>query len=282
MRLLPAIIIAIAIMSASLIWVFVPRFLDSASAVVAPAVDSGARIEIEMMRGAFEDLQAATAALDQRITSLQRQIEDRQAAPLLDGQTATARSDGPNAILDAYAQVVQVADRRNLNQGLTVVSPRYLVERLGMPREVLSDDCEPMTNARLRDILVIEQVGPIRVSLLQPAIDSLRRIFETIESVDPDLYARIDTAGALCVRRIRGSMASVSSHSFGLAVDLNIDGQLDTLGDGRTQMGLTILADFFNAEGWIWGAAFTREDSMHFEVSQEKLDEWLDAGLFGG
>ena len=136
-----------------------------------------------------------------------------------------------------------------------------------------------MTNPRLKSILVKQQVGPIAVTMLQPALDSLQRVLTNIQTVDPDLYARINTAGALCVRRIRGSTNSVSTHAFGLAVDLNIDGSLDTLGDGRTQLGLTIMSDFFNSEGWIWGAAFGREDSMHFEVSREKIEEWLKAGL---
>jgi hypothetical protein len=114
--------------------------------------------------------------------------------------------------------------------------------------------------------------------MLQPALDSLKRVFENVLRTDPDLYARINTAGSLCVRQIRGSTGRTSSHSFGLSVDLNIDGHLDTLGDGKTQLGLTILADFFIAEGWFWGAAFSREDSMHFEVSREKFDEWRNQG----
>ena len=81
------------------------------------------------------------------------------------------------------------------------------------------------------------------------------------------------------MRRIRGTQNRLSTHSYGLAVALNIDGHLATLGDGRTQLGLTILADFFHAEGWVWGAGFGREDSMHFEISRRQLDEWLDAGL---
>jgi hypothetical protein len=115
--------------------------------------------------------------------------------------------------------------------------------------------------------------------MLQPAIDSLKRVFENVRNTDPDLYARIDQAGSLCVRRIRGSTNSVSTHAFGLAVDLNIDGHLDTLGDGKTQLGLTILQDFFREEGWIWGAAFTREDSMHFEISREMLERWRGEGI---
>jgi hypothetical protein len=113
---------------------------------------------------------------------------------------------------------------------------------------------------------------------LQPAVDSLKRVFAKIEATDPDLYVRINTAGSLCVRQIRGTSQRTSTHSFGLSVDLNIDGQLDTLGDGRTQLGLTIMADFFREEGWIWGAGFTREDSMHFEASRDQVEKWIEEG----
>ena len=136
-----------------------------------------------------------------------------------------------------------------------------------------------MTNQRLKDKLVLEQVGPIRVRMLTPAVESLKVVFANIQKADPDLYERINTAGSLCVRRIRGTQNSLSTHSYGLAVDLNIDGRLDTLGDGKTQLGLTILADFFKDEGWVWGAGFGREDSMHFEISRRQLDLWLAEGL---
>ncbi|MEM8592235.1 MAG: M15 family metallopeptidase, partial [Pseudomonadota bacterium] len=114
--------------------------------------------------------------------------------------------------------------------------------------------------------------------MLEPALESLRSVFAAIEAADPDLYARINTAGALCVRHIRGAPGRTSTHAFGLSVDLNIDGQLDQLGDGKTQLGLTILADFFRAEGWYWGAGFSREDSMHFEVSRDLVEQWIAEG----
>lgn len=76
-------------------------------------------------------------------------------------------------------------------------------------------------------------------------------------------------------------MDRLSTHSYGLAVDLNIDGHLDNFADGKTQLGLTILADFFRDEGWVWGAGFGREDSMHFEISRRQLDDWIAAGILG-
>jgi len=187
-------------------------------------------------------------------------------------------NNGPNAIIDAYAQVVLIANRRKVNGKINVAGPGFLEQFIGRPRENLSDNCDPMTNPKLKAMLRLESVGPIRVSMLQPAIESITRVFENVKNTDPDLYARINTAGSLCVRQIRGTRGRTSTHSFGLAVDLNIDGKLDTLGDGKTQLGLTILADFFRAEGWVWGAGFSREDSMHFEVSRQMLEQWRAEG----
>ena len=104
------------------------------------------------------------------------------------------------------------------------------------------------------------------------------RVFARIKAADPDLYKRINTAGSLCVRQIRGTKQRSSTHSFGLSVDLNIDGQLDILGDGKTQLGLPILAVFFHDEGWYWGSGFSRSDSMHFETSRNQVENWLEEG----
>jgi D-alanyl-D-alanine carboxypeptidase len=278
MRLLPAILVAVAILLAPVVWLVGSSLLGPVDQSDGMAVDSGARIEIELMRSQIE-------ALEQTILTLQQEISAIPAAPL--GPDVGAPydetafpDDGQNAILDSYAQVVLIANRRDaVNIQLTTATPSFLEEMLGRPRDVLTDTCEPMTNDALKAMLVVEDVGPIRVQMLKPAVESMRRVFEKVRATDQDLYDRISTAGSLCVRRIRGSQASLSSHAFGLSVDLNIDGHLDTLGDGKTQLGLTILADFFEAEGWIWGAGFGREDSMHFEVSREKIEEWRAEGL---
>ncbi len=279
--LIPAIILAAALILAPIIWIGLSLALSEdgeAGGFGGSAVDSSARIELEMMRGQLDDLRARMEDLEQQIVQLGRQSS---AAPMQadpDAEDEVFRGNGTNDIVDAYAQVVLIADRVNVNKGLKVSSPRYLQEKLGRPRETLSDDCEPMTNKALASKLVLEKVGPIRVRMLKPAAESLARVFEAIRKADPDLYARINTSGSLCVRRIRGTQNSLSTHSYGLAVDLNIDGHLDNFTDGKTQLGLTILADFFRAEGWVWGAGFRREDSMHFEVSRKQLDEWLAEG----
>lgn len=281
----PAVIVAAGLVLASVVW-FIGWYALRGGGVpgeggeFGSSVDSGARIDIEILRQQVEDLQNRLGIVEQELSRLQS-MPPAGAQPLdpTDPNYIPERL-GENQILDSYAQTVNLAGRRTNNEGINVSSPSFLLETFGPPRESLSDDCEPMTNPALKALLVTEDVGPIRVSMLKPAVESMRAVFEKIQAVDPDLYARISTAGALCVRRIRGSQNSVSTHAFGLAVDLNIDGVLDTLGDGRTQLGLTILADFFQAEGWFWGASFSREDSMHFEVSREMITRWKADGKF--
>lgn len=278
MRLVPAIILAAAIVLAPVLW-FVLSSLDMGGGDDGgPAVDSGARIEIEMLRQQIDMLERRLEEMEQRIAL--RPDSPHEILPFHDRDDPDAEwpSDRENLIADQYTQVVVIPSRRSLNEGMSVATPGFLEELLGRPRQDLSDDCQPMTNPELREHLVIEEVGPIRVQMLEPAVESLRRVFTEIRRADPDLHDRIGTAGSLCVRQIRGTRDRLSSHAFGTAVDLNIDGRLDAFGAGTTQLGLTILADFFAAEGWIWGAAFGREDSMHFEISREKLLKWREEG----
>lgn len=277
MRLVAAIIIGVAILLAPLVWHFSRSLFQGEVAPGSAAVDSEARIGLDALQIQIEGLQKEVDTLNNRINEVEFNMTAAAPGTPTDSNFAVSQGED-NALRGGYAQVVAVGERRQLNQGLTVAGPNFLEQLLGRPRDVLSDNCESMTNPTLKDMLVLENVGPIKVRMLRPAADSLARVFDNVRRIDPDLYAGIKSSGSLCVRRIRGTVDRLSSHAFGLSVDLNIDGFLDTLGDGQTQVGLTILADFFREEGWIWGAAFGREDSMHFEVSREKLLEWRAAG----
>ncbi len=279
MRAVQLVVAGIVLLSLPLVYLGVRQLVPSPAMVEeGGAVDSAARIEIEQLRQQIESLGQQIAGLEADIEALNAGNGLATDSPLEDTGSQPMQ-EGPNAILDAYASQVLIADRRNVNQGIEVATPSFLVGFLGRPRATLSDDCEPMENAKLAAALISEQVGPIKVSMLRPALDSLKRVFDKIKEADPDLYARINTAGSLCVRRIRGTTDRTSTHAFGLAVDLNIDGHLDSLADGKTQLGLTIIADFFRAEGWVWGAGYGREDSMHFEVSRQQLEQWRRDGL---
>lgn len=282
MKLLPAILLSVSVLIAALIAVSIPLFFPSGGGGgEGGAVDNNARIDIELLHGEIAGLTEVIGQLRDQVDALENRIMTMEAAasgPAADGGLQIVGPQGAGELDDEYAQVVLVADRRNLNKGLTVPPSSWLVETFGPPADNLGDSCTDMTNPRLAGLLQEQQVGPVRVKMLKPALESLAVIFGKIQQADPELYARINTAGSLCVRLVRGSASSVSSHSFGLSLDLNINGVLDTLGDGRTQLGLTILSDFFNADGWVWGAAYGREDSMHFEVAKETIEQWITEG----
>ncbi|MEM9371225.1 MAG: M15 family metallopeptidase [Pseudomonadota bacterium] len=266
MRIFMVLTLAVAIVAAPVAWHLSRLYLSG-----SPDETKALKARIEALTKERDDLAERVENLEKRVALAGRRDERE-----LEASTPNTRAS--DSLRDAFAQVVLIANRRQVNDGLSTPTPSYLEEMLGLPREDLTDECQPMTNPKLSELLTLEDVGPIRVNMLQPAIISLKQVFANVQVFEPELYARITSAGSLCVRRIRGSEDRASAHAYGLALDINIDGVLDTLGDGKTQLGLTILSDFFKKEGWIWGAAFGREDSMHFEVSKEKLEQWRRLG----
>ncbi len=175
----------------------------------------------------------------------------------------------------------------DINPGFTFCRQTTMLNTLGRPC-TLSADCTQVTNERVLNLLVeTEDVGPFRVSGLGPAVEALKRIFAEVQAQEPALFAALGTAGMLCCRRVRTTDGSISpnfsNHSWGTAVDIKIDGQLDPRNDGQALRGLLMLHPFFNREGFFWGAGFggTSEDSMHFEASDELVRDWQQQGLLG-
>ncbi|HWL56721.1 MAG TPA: M15 family metallopeptidase [Paracoccus sp. (in: a-proteobacteria)] len=179
---------------------------------------------------------------------------------------------------EALTEQMKLA-KAKFNKGITQPRNATMFAILGNPREDYGTDCRPLTNPRLSALKETRQIGPITVTMLKPALDSLTVVLDKLKASDPDIYAKLGTAGALCARFIRGSSTSISNHSWGTAIDITLEKQLDGFGDGGTQFGLLILAEYFNEEGWFWGAAYnSREDSMHFEVGEETLRKWQAEG----
>ncbi|MEM9319508.1 MAG: M15 family metallopeptidase [Pseudomonadota bacterium] len=187
-------------------------------------------------------------------------------------------------------ELVTSAD--NMTEELLIARDRYnvdigqpnngvMLDVLGHPGPALNPNtCQSITNPDLRAILETRNVGPFTVTMIAPAIASLDRIMRRLEEDEPQIYAALGTAGTVCARNVRGSTTSISNHSWGTAIDVTLEGVLDDFGDGGTQFGLLIVAEYFNDEGWYWGAGYrSREDSMHFEVGIDALRRWQSEGL---
>jgi hypothetical protein len=155
-----------------------------------------------------------------------------------------------------------------------------MIEILGEPGN-LTENCSPVTNQKVKKLLVTDKVGLFTVTGLKPAVEALKRIFTKVKEEKPELFKQLGTAGMLCCRKVRNG-SGFSNHSWGTAIDLKISSELDKVGDGKTQLGLLELYPYFHEEGFFWGAGFSnraREDSMHFEVSNELIKKWKDQGI---
>ncbi len=195
----------------------------------------------------------------------------RHLAARYDGKAVTPPPQGDN-ILKPVPRPAASA----INQGLTAVGNAYVLGKLGEPLVGggYNTLCQMPTNPKLRRNLVLDSVGPFRVTGLVPAVLSLKGVMADIAKEQPAVYAGLGSAGMLCCRLVRGSATAISNHSWGTAIDLTLNGVLDAYGDDKVQHGLTLIAPIFNRHGWYWGAVFRKEDGMHFEASRDLIDRW--------
>jgi len=290
--LIGPIIIAIGLVTAAVSFAVVGALLQTAD----PAADlrlaraearlDAAEAEITRQAGELRQARADVARLRDEMSLLASRAPAPQTTPsagasLFDEGAFLPGHDDVPPETEELTEVMQLA-RTRFNTGITQPNNRVMLEILGPPRDSYSQTCQSIANPRIKALLDTREIGKFRVTMLRPALDSLDRIMARLKDSDPDIYEKVGTAGALCVRNIRGSATGISNHSWGTAIDLKLEGQLDGFADGGTQFGLLILAEYFNDEGWYWGATYNREDSMHFEVGVETLRQWLAEGQLGG
>ncbi|TPE48210.1 M15 family metallopeptidase [Amaricoccus solimangrovi] len=249
------------------------------------AKDSGPEAMLARVNRDLDAKEARIGALEQAVETLRRQIDgvnDRLAtlaAPPVPVPAPPPVSPGlaPSPGNEDLIEGMLLAKGR-FNKGIDRPTPATLRALLGEPRASYSDTCQPVTNPKLNALLETRKVGPIEVTMVRPALDSLGEIMDRLARDEPAVYAALGTAGALCARHVRGAPGTVSSHAWGMAIDLTLSGNLDRMGDRSTQFGLVVLAEFFNDAGWFWGAGYEREDSMHFEPGEALLDTWAAQG----
>ena len=274
-----AIIVAIGLIAAAIVFAIASTLLSGADGRTSARLTqleeavSTAERSTERLRGVVEDLRGEVEDLREELATV-AQTSLTPNPVLVDPDPGVIEEHRP---IEAPVEEGEI-DPALFNQDISSPRNTTMIELLGHPRESYSTDCQPVTNTRLRALLETRDFGRFRVTMIRPALDSLGRIMKRLEGEEPDLHDAIGTAGALCARLVRGSTRSISNHSWGTAIDVKLVGELDDFADGSTQFGLVPLAEAFNDEGWYWGAAYGREDSMHFEVAEETLRRWHDEG----
>ncbi|MCV2890330.1 M15 family metallopeptidase [Ruegeria aquimaris] len=281
--LIGPIIIAIGLIVAAIAFAVVGALLQTADGTMEMRLNgtdkdiADLRSDIVRLRDTQRDLEAEVKRLSEDTSLLSGLAARGQPTQVDAAQMTSLEETGDHQETEEMTEEMILAKSR-FNAGITQPKNRVMLDILGHPRDSYSTECQPVSNPRLKSLLETRQIGPIRVTMVRPALDSLERIMAQLQTSEPDIYAAMGTAGALCARLIRGSATSVSNHSWGTAIDLKLEGQLDGFGDGGTQFGLLLLAELFNEEGWFWGATWNREDSMHFEIGEETLRDWQAEG----
>jgi hypothetical protein len=158
-----------------------------------------------------------------------------------------------------------------------------MVSILGAPRLPLTTSCQ---NSRASDLVlenrVTEKITDIfSLTGMKQAIADIKAILADAFKEAPDLESVLSTEGMLCVRRRKPTSGAVSkaisNHSWGTAVDFKIVG-FEAPGNTGKEIPkfIKILLPRFNDKGWYSGIAF--HDTMHFEVSEEKIRKWSKDG----
>ena len=128
---------------------------------------------------------------------------------------------------------------------------------------------------------------PLKVTTVNEVDKKLRRISANLEKLPPEYYKYLENPGGTYYwRKVLGESA-LSSHSFGIAIDINLrysnywlwDFQKTNkpLSDLRTSK-LTCqnripmkIVEIFEKEGFFWGGRWYFYDTMHFEYRPDLL-----------
>jgi peptidoglycan hydrolase-like protein with peptidoglycan-binding domain len=95
----------------------------------------------------------------------------------------------------SFARLVPRPPKSLLNAGLSAANNAYMTEAFGSPRDTYSQDCQSVTNVKLKQNLIVATVGKFKVQGLAPAVNSLQEVFSEIKVKQPDVYDVLGTAG---------------------------------------------------------------------------------------
>jgi hypothetical protein len=114
---------------------------------------------------------------------------------------------------------VPIPPKEVMNVNLSPCSSATILKKLGKPG-ALSKDCSDPTGAFKKRVKWGVNLGPFKVSGLDYAVESLHQIFAAVKQKQPEVFAAVKSAGALCVRHRRKSPTLYSNHSWGTAIDI--------------------------------------------------------------
>ena len=180
---------------------------------------------------------------------------------------------------------VPLDDLLPINKGLSSAQQHTMISLLGSPQMPLTRESQPERASPLvKRNIAVERMSPqFRLTGLKPALADVKSILDRAFGDHPDLKTVLSTEGMLSVRMRKpasgGISTKISNHAWGTAVDFKIIGYDAPINTGDTvPLFIALLMPLFHDAGWYSGVAFN--DPMHFEVSEEKIRQWMQDEIF--
>jgi len=203
---------------------------------------------------------------------------------LLVGQGARgARAEVTELAEITGAGAACVTTARSINTATPVLGGGVLASDLMLSLSTTIGQNERASDLVKRNV-VLQRMSPLfRLTGLKQAIADVATVLEKAFAQEPDLATVLSTEGMLSVRMRKptdGSVSThVSNHAWGTAVDFKVVGFDAPANTGSTvPRFIAILIPLFNDAGWFSGVGF--HDTMHFEVSEERIRELSSEGVF--
>ncbi|MDA8562142.1 M15 family metallopeptidase, partial [Gammaproteobacteria bacterium] len=121
---------------------------------------------------------------------------------------------------------------------------------------------------------------PLKVTTVNGVDKRLQRISAALEKLPPSFHKYVKKPASGYYWRNVAKESYLSMHSFGIAIDINLDYSnywlWDYLSSKKKLTHLTLrnkipmeIVDIFEKEGFVWGGRWYHYDTMHFEYKPE-------------
>jgi D-alanyl-D-alanine carboxypeptidase len=192
-----------------------------------------------------------------------------------------------NNEIDHYLESLALKDFLPINVGLHSSAEGTMISTLGSPIMPLTTTDQPdRVSPLVKQLRQTVKLSPnVVVTGIRPAIDSVKTIlaeaFKQEKDSNHDLESVLASHDMLNVRLRKPTSGKpstkISNHAWGTAIDFRIIGNSHPGDTGQSiPKFIAVLLPFFNAEGWFSGIGF--HDTMHFEVADETIHQWLKDG----
>ncbi|UKJ08518.1 M15 family metallopeptidase [Solitalea lacus] len=137
------------------------------------------------------------------------------------------------------------------------------------PENIKITDDWVVKNIETVDIPQLKSIrGSSKIQFHKKATPQLKKLWQDWEKANL-LHNVLTWEGSYVPRFVRGSLTTLSNHSFGSAFDINY--AWNKLGAVPALVGqkgcVRELVQIANENGFYWGGHFSRQDGMHFEIA---------------